>query len=424
MFIIYSFFYSLISIIALPFYIIFRKIRGKAPIKIRNRLGFGLISFNSSGKRPVLIHAVSVGEVLASKPLVLHLQKEHPDLPLVMSVTTQTGWNTAESVFGNAIVLTHFPFDLVFSTKRFLKHFNPKTVIIMETELWPCFCRTVKKLGIPLILVNGRISVTSFPQYRKMKFFTRRILNLFDLILAQTSLYKERFIEIGADEKKIIIAPSIKYHKSNFELDEESRKKFAGENSIGENDLIITGGSTHPGEEEALLSVFAGLSANRPELKLIIAPRRPERFTEVETLIQKSGFKYKKRSDSKEKKSWRILLLDRMGELKNCYSISRIVFVGGSLIPHGGQNLLEAAAFSVPVVFGPHIYNFLETADMLLDSGGGFMVRDKSEIHKTFDFLLENPLERETAGRAARSVIDANQGGLEIVMSALKRYIE
>ena len=423
MFIIYSLIYSLTFIIALPFYLLFRKIKGKASIKIKNRLGFGLPVFSFSGKKPIWIHAVSVGEVLASKPLVMQLQKNYSDMPIVMSVTTQTGWNTAVSVFGDSVILTNFPFDFGFSVKRYIKHFHPQSVIIMETELWPRFCRTVKKFSIPLILVNGRISVTSLPQYRRMKFFVKRVLGLFDLLIVQTALYRERFIEIGAEAKKIIIAPSLKYHRSNFELNEEQKKKFLRATGFGKNDVIITGGSTHQGEEDALLSVFNSLSKDRPDLRLIIAPRRPERFAEVEMLIAKSGLSYVKRSDLNIKRSWKIMLLDKMGELKSCYSVSRIVFVGGSLIPHGGQNLLEAAAFSVPVLFGPHIYNFIETADMILDSGGGFMVRDERELHNTFSFLLENSLECETAGRAARSVIDANQGGLDIVMSSLRRYI-
>jgi 3-deoxy-D-manno-octulosonic-acid transferase len=424
MFIIYSIIYSLIFIIALPFYIIYRKIKKKSSIKIKNRLGFELPVINSSVTKPIWIHAVSVGEVLASKPLILQLQKEYPDLQLVMSVTTHTGWNTAVSTFGDSVLLTNFPFDFGFSIKRYIRHFNPQLVIIMETELWPRFCRTVKKFAIPLILVNGRISVISFPQYRKMRFFLKSVLSCFNLLLVQTALYRERFIEIGADDKKIIIAPSLKYHSSNFELDKEQKKKFVRETSIEEKDVIITGGSTHMGEEDVLLSAFNKLSKDQADLKLIIAPRRPEHFADVDAMLAKSGLSYVKRSDPEIKKNWKIMLLDRMGELKSCYSMSRVVFVGGSLIPHGGQNLLEAAAFSVPVVFGPHIYNFLETADMLLDSGGGFMVRDERELHQTFAFLLKTPLECETAGKAARSVIDANQNGLDIVMSLLKKYIQ
>jgi 3-deoxy-D-manno-octulosonic-acid transferase len=423
MFIIYSFIYYLIFVLALPFYIIFRKLKGKPPIKILSRLGFKLPPVKTASGKTIWIHAVSVGEVMAARPLILQINKDYPDLSVIMSMTTETGWNTARSIYGNDVQLVDFPLDFGFSIKRYIRALKPALVIIMETELWPRFCLEMKKRAIPLILVNGRLSDTSFPKYCRIKFFIARVLRCFSFLIVQTAFYRDRFIQLGADPARIRIASSLKYHISNFDLDMKKKKDFIMKLRTVKTDLLITGGSTHEGEEDTLISVYKRLMISHPNAKLIIAPRRPERFSEVEDTIKRSTLPYFKLSEAKSTGIWQVMLADRMGELKNCYSVSRAVFVGGSLIPHGGQNLLEAAAFSVPVIFGPHIYNFLETADMLLDSGGGFMVRDESDLYKTLAFLLDNPIESETAGRAARSVIDNNQGGLEIVMSAISKFL-
>lgn len=423
MFIIYSFIYLLLFILALPFYILIRKLKGKAPIRILERLGFRLPEVKIKTK-PVWIHAVSVGEVMATRPLIIQMKKDHPGVPIIMSVTTETGWNTAASMYKDEVQLIHFPFDFRFSVRRYLKSVNPALVIIMETELWPRFCLETKERGISLMLVNGRISETSFPQYMRMRFFFRKILRCFSVMIVQTSLYKDRIIKIGAEPMRIKIAPSLKYHVSNFETDPQKVKNLTGKLGLGRKNLIITAGSTHEGEEDIILSVYKKLLKNHPDIKLMIAPRRPQRFAQVEALIIKSGLTHAKLGNPIAMNDRNIILIDRMGELKNCYSISDIVFVGGSLIPHGGQNLLEAAAFSVPVIFGPYIYNFTETADMLLNSGGGFMVKNESELFNTVQYLLENPAERETAGKAARSVIDHNQGGLAIVMSEISKLLE
>ena len=424
MFVIYSFMYFLIFASALPFYLLFRRLKGKPPIKVLSRLGFKLPPIKAASGRPIWIHSVSVGEVMAARPLILQIKKDYPDLPVLMSVTTETGWNTAGSIYNDDIQLIHFPLDFSFSVRRYLRAIKPRLVVIMETELWPRFCLEIKKHSIPLILVNGRLSETSFPKYRRMKFLIGRVLRCFSILIVQTAFYRDRFIQLGADPAVIRIASSLKYHISNFDLDMKKKNDFIRKLRTGKNDPLITGGSTHEGEEDTLISVYKRLMKDHPEAKLIIAPRHPERFAEVEDLIIRSELPYFKLSDTKSYGIWRVMLVDRMGELKNCYSISRAVFVGGSLIPHGGQNLLEAAAFAVPVIFGPHIYNFLETADMLLDSGGGFMVRDESDLFKTLAFLLDNPIESETAGRAARSVIDNNQDGLEIVMSEISKFLK
>lgn len=424
MFIIYSLIYSLLFIFALPFYTLFRKLKRKSSIKLAERLGIRIKKYSAHGEKTIWIHAVSVGEVLAAKPLVMQIRKEYPNIPLIMSVTTETGQAAATSAYGDTVFIINFPFDFGFSVRKYLRIYDPQLVIIMETELWPCFCREVKKASIPLVLINGRISLTSFPHYKRLRFFIKEVLDCFDLLIVQTAQYKERLLELGAASKKIHIAPSLKYHKCNFDIDPKQKEKFISVTGIDKKDIVITGGSTHQGEEEILVNIFKTLSIEQPSLKLIIAPRRPERFGEVESLILKHGLLYKKMSAGEDTKPWRVLLVDRMGELKNCYAVSKIVFVGGSLIKHGGQNLLEAAAFSLPVVFGQHIYNFLESADMLLDSGGGFMVRDEHELRETCAFLLKNKLECETAGKAARSVIDSRQGGLENIMMKIKKYLD
>ena len=314
MFVIYSFIYFLIFALALPFYVLFRRLKGKPPIRLLSRLGFKLPRIKAASGKSIWIHAVSVGEVMAARSLILQIKKDYPELQVIMSVTTETGWNTAGAIYKDDIQLVHFPLDFSFSVRRYLNAIKPGLVVIMETELWPRFCLEIKKRAIPLMLVNGRLSETSFPKYRRMKFLIGPVLRCFSVLIVQTAFYRDRFIRLGADPAGIRIASSLKYHKSNFDLDMKKKSDLIRKLRTGKNDLLITGGSTHEGEEDALISVYKRLMKDRPDAKLIIAPRRPERFSEVEDIIIRSELPYFKLSDTKSIGIWRIMLVDRMGE--------------------------------------------------------------------------------------------------------------
>jgi 3-deoxy-D-manno-octulosonic-acid transferase len=424
MIILYSLIYSVLFAVLVPLYLIVRKIKGKPPVPFLSRLGIKIRKIKESERRPVWIHAVSVGEVLAAKPLVEKLREEYPYLPLVLSVTTETGKRAAAAELPFDLYIIDLPFDFAFSVRRYLNIVKPQLVIIMETELWPRFCCELNRRNIPLLLVNGRLSEKSFPKYRIVKPLMRKVLSFFTRLIVQTERYRERFIGVGAEPEKIEVVSSLKYHKSNFDIDREIRGGIKDKCGISDNDIIIVGGSTHKGEEEVLLDVFRRLKKKHARIRLVLVPRRPERFKVVEKLIKESGFRYCLRSKSETSADWEVMLVDQLGELKIFYSFARLVFVGGSLVPHGGQNLLEAAAFSVPVLFGPYISNFEEMAGMLLSRGGGCIVNDAEAMHAAMDKFLSSRPKYNKAAAAAYTVIEDNQRGVEVVFDIARKYIE
>ncbi|MBN2135642.1 MAG: 3-deoxy-D-manno-octulosonic acid transferase [Acidobacteria bacterium] len=420
---VYRFVYLILFIIGVPVYSIIRFVKGKPGIRWKYRLGHRLRKITEIHSSPVWIHAVSVGEVLAAKPLVLQLRESFPSLPIVMSITTETGKIAAEDLPYDTYIID-FPFDFKKSVRKYIENVNPQMVIIMETELWPVFCTEVNKKDIPLILLNGRISDTSYPKYKFIKSLMKRVLRCFSLLIVQTELYKERLISLGADESKIIVYKSLKYHLSNFLVESEESDILRKELALSEKDILITAGSTHKGEEEQVIYAFKKLKKEYPILKLAIVPRRPERFNAVWAMINDSGFIGQRFSSSQRIPDWDIVLVDKMGELKRFYSISSLVFVGGSFIKHGGQNLLEPAAFGVPVLYGPHIYNFAQMSEMLNASGGGCIVKDADALYSAMRNLISDEQKRKITGEKAKSVIEANQKDFDELFKNIEKRIK
>jgi len=423
MFFLYNLIYFFLFLIAYPVYSLIRIIKGKPPVNLLLRLGLKKIEFKKAAGRTVWIHAVSVGEVQAARPLINGLLKKRSDIAVTLSVTTETGKRIAENIFEKDVQIIPFPLDFTFSVRRYLDVVDPYAVIIMETELWPGFCYETKKRGVPLLLVNGRLSDGSYPYYRILKFFFRRVLACFSKIMVQTEEYRRRFIDIGSEPNKVEVMKSLKYDLSNFEIDADLKKRIKRELRISSKDRLFVAGSTHTGEEEILLYVYKKLLAKEPNLRLVLVPRRPQRFAEVEELIKKSGLTYCRRSGDGSSGDWKVLLVDKMGELKVYYSLAELVFVGGSIYPHGGQNLLEPAAFSVPVMFGPNVQNFQEMAEALIAEGGGFVVRDADECFRISAMFLEERQRYEKASEGAYRVIRNSQGGVEACLKAINNYL-
>jgi 3-deoxy-D-manno-octulosonic-acid transferase len=368
-----------------------------------------------AGGRPIWVHAVSVGEVMAVHPLVRELKKKYPRRKLIISTVTITGNYTARQRVPEADAVFFFPFDYPFVVRRVLQKINPAMVLVAETELWPNFFRELKRAGIPSAVINGRISPHSFKNYAKLKGFFRQVFEQVDLFCMQSEDDAERIRTIGAAADRVLVTGNLKF-------DQKLTEPQANPVAIPKARKVITAGSTHRGEEEALLGVFARLRDKFPELLLIIAPRHPERFDEVEGLVNSAGFECQRRTRLKGQVK-DVLLLDTIGELRSFYAVCDIAFVGGSLVKIGGHNLLEPAAVKKPVIFSKYMFNFKEISEALIASGGGIMVKDKNELYVQLDSLLTDTTRAQQIGERAFKVIELNSGAARKTIDAVDQFI-
>jgi 3-deoxy-D-manno-octulosonic-acid transferase len=368
-----------------------------------------------AGGRPIWVHAVSVGEVMAVHPLIRELKKKYPRRKLIISTVTITGNFTARQRIPEADAVFFFPFDYPRVIRRVISKINPAMVLVAETELWPNFFRELKRAGIPSAVINGRISPGSFKKYLKLTSFFSEVFKQVDLLCMQSEEDAERIKKIGAAPDKVMVTGNLKFDQKILEL---QPKPVA----ISKDKKVITAGSTHRGEEEALLSVFSRLRDKFPELLLIIAPRHPERFDEVEGLVNSAGFDCQRRTRLKGQFK-DVLLLDTIGELRSFYVVCDIAFVGGSLVKIGGHNLLEPAAVKKPVIFSKYMFNFKEISEALIASGGGIMVKDKNELYVQLDSLLSDKARAQQIGERAFKVIELNSGAAGKTIAAVDAFI-
>jgi 3-deoxy-D-manno-octulosonic-acid transferase len=363
------------------------------------------------GSRPIWVHAVSVGEVMAAHPLVRELKKKYPDRKLILSTVTVTGNFTARRRVPEADAVFYFPFDYPCVVRRVIRGINPEIVLVAETELWPNFFRELKRAGIPSAVINGRISPHSYKNYLKFKNFFRGVFDNVTLFCMQSEADANRIKEIGADPLRVTVTGNLKF-------DQKIPSKLPVPIAIPHGKRVITAGSTHRGEESVILEIFTRLRTRFPELLLIIAPRHPERFDEVEGLIHEAGFECQRRTQLKGAVK-DVLLLDTIGELRSFYSVCDIAFVGGSLVKIGGHNLLEPAAMKKPVIFSRYMFNFKEISEALMSAGGGIMVKDKGELYTQLENLLNDKELAKRIGERAFSVIEMNSGSAKKTIDAI-----
>jgi len=363
------FIYNLLSwpvALLLSPWVAYRALRGRLP-GFGQRLGL-ITPVVAPPSSPVIwLHAVSLGEVKAAGPLLERLRASYPQLRVVMTTSTRTGWQAARDTLLPDETVLFPPFDLAWICRRFLRRIRPQAVLVMETELWPNLFREVKRLGAPLLLVNGRISDRAFPRYKATRFFWRRVLAQPDTVLAQSHCDAERFLALGADPPKVRVAGNIKYAiRPSFAPIVPKLRAVAEQAAAGP---ILVAGSTMPGEEKFLLAALRELGREFPRLWMILAPRHPERFEAVAEEVQASGIPLVRRSQLDSKTIPQlpgVLLLDTTGELGSVYELATVAFVGGTLVPTGGHNILEPACFGKPIVIGPSMTNFQEIADAFL----------------------------------------------------------
>mgnify|MGYP003289777476 CR=1 FL=1 len=424
MYLAYSLLLSLGLIVLIPHFLFQALAHGKYIAGLRQRLG----SIPPVKGKPVIwLHCVSVGETQAARPLAKRLKQQFPQHDLVVSTITLTGQTLARDVFrSQAASVFYFPFDWRWTVRRALTAVNPAAVLIMETELWPNFLRECKTRRIPVALVNGRISRQSYRRYRLIKSFFRRVLSSLSIAVMQSEADAARLEELGMPKERLFTAGNLKFDAElGTELTgktEELRKRFAFDSSLP----LILAASTHAPEEQIILETIQKLRQKQP-VRLMLAPRHPERFNEVAGLLQKSGLSWTRRTNppNPNDANATVILLDTIGELPATYALAQIVFVGGSIVDKGGHNVLEPAAAGATVVTGAHTHNFHAIVELMNEAGALVQLpvlenaAASDELAYVFEKLLASPAEREELGRRAKQLITTNQGAADRTMQLI-----
>jgi 3-deoxy-D-manno-octulosonic-acid transferase len=395
----------------------------------KHRAGFlqkatGIAPTSGHTEYPIWYHAVSVGEVMASLPLIRLIMENFPERPLRLSTVTATGQATARARVRGSAQTFYFPYDLPWIMDRAIHRLRPRLFITTETEIWPNCVWRLRRYGIPVVLVNGRISDRSFRWYRRFRLLFRRVLGDFDLLCMQSQEMAARARTIGAKEDRICVTGNLKFDQ---ELpDPVDQRAWRRRLRIGDEEPTVIAGSTHPGEEEIILRVFGRLATRHRELKLILAPRAPERFEEVEGLIAKTGFSVVRRSRIEKMgsgDSHRVILLDTIGELSQIYGIGHVAFVGGSLIAHGGHNPLEVAAHGRVVLFGSHMENFRDIGSLMIEGGGAMEVAHEAALETALGELLADPRRGAEMGQNALRTLISHRGAADRTLTAIRPFL-
>jgi 3-deoxy-D-manno-octulosonic-acid transferase len=396
---------------------------GKYRAGLRQRLG-GVPSSLAARqeKGTIWVHAVSVGEVVASSAVVEALQRKFPNHRVVLSTTTDTGQKLAAHRFGAENVF-HFPLDFAFAIRPYLEALRPELVVVAETEFWPNFFRLAKGSGASVAVINCRISDRSLPGYKRFSFWLPKVLGNVDLFLAQTDEDRRRLIEIGVPESRISVAGNLK-----FDVAPPTAPPIVTSlrQSLNQSDVepVLVCGSTLEDEEGLLLSAFRNILATHPKAVMILAPRHPERFAAVAELVEKLGFRLWRRSLwSGESIAGGVFLVDSIGELAALYSLATVAFVGGSLVPRGGHNILEPALYGVPVVTGNHYENFRDIVNYFRERNAVRVV-GVAELPLVFMELIESRGARETLGRNALAALESQRGATARTVNALLQLMD
>jgi len=420
MYIFYSFLLFLSFFIYIPLYFLRIKLIRRERLFLRERLGFRLPG--KKDKKPSLwIHAVSVGEVLSLQNLIKKIKERHPDWTIYFSTLTNTGMRVAKEKLVDADFIFFIPLDFTFIIRKFLNVLEPDVFVLAESEFWPNLLREAKRKTDSVLLINGRISPQSFKRYFRFKSFSKKILKNIDLFLVQTENDKEKLEKIGVNPAEVKVVSNLKCEVNLPLLTEGELLSLKKNLSIPETKKIIVAGSTRKGEEKKLLVAYTKARSKREDLLLIIAPRHPERFDEVEKICQDFPFKAIKRTHVSPETQWDILVLDTIGELAQFYALCDAAFIGGSLVPWGGQNLLEPAFYGKPVFFGPHMENFSFLAEKFVQSGGARIVYKEKDLVNMF--LIKNDKFFKKMGKRAKEALNSLKGATEKTLKAIESFM-
>ncbi len=430
MFLVYNLLFTLGVILTAPHYLWRMRGRILSGADWRERLGFLPAQFEDTqpdAPGGLWVHAVSVGETLAAAGLVQALQKECPGRRVFLSCVTRAGREVGEARLPGVAGHFYLPLDFRFSVRRAFARLRPALLMIVETELWPNLLRTAGESGARVILVNARLSNRSFSGYRWARPFMRRILNCVDWIGAQTSQDAERFIALGASRDRVAVTGNLKFDGKPPKAEKLSSPLRAGLASAQRRPVLIAA-STMPGEEPMLLQAWNEIRKHYPKALLILVPRHPNRFEAVAQLLSESGLSFLRRTTletggqefAPQLASPEILLLDTVGELAGIFELADVVFVGGSLVPTGGHNLLEPAYWGKPILFGPHMENFRDIAQLFVEAGAAAAVHDHADLARRVNELLQDEDKRNEMGQRARQLMEHGSGATERTLERVR----
>lgn len=417
------FFYSLFLRIALPF-VIFRLwwSERKTPgafVHCQERLGY----VESLPEPVIWVHAVSVGETIAAAPLVRALLKRKPEIPILMTAMTSTGAARARALFGDQVRYAFSPVDTPGAVRRFVDRVQPSALVIMETELWPNMISISHRRNVPIFLINARLSERSARKYERVASSVHPLLQGIGWIAAQAQEDANRFLLIGAEPSSVSVTGSIKFDVAIS--DEIRAESLALRQKLGADRPVWIAASTHEGEDRQILEAHQAVLKHRPDALLVIVPRHPERFSSVSALVSSMGLRIQRRSQDAQREDTsglqecEVYLGDTMGELLMLYGAADVAFVGGSLIERGGHNPLEPAAWGLPVLSGPHIFNFEIIYNQLAAGEGFFMTPSAQSLAECVERLFDDHEAAGRAGQNALDVVNANRGALERVVDGI-----
>jgi len=418
MWILYDLIFLVFALCYLPVFLLKKKMHPGFSMRL------GILPKGMVFNRPAWLHAVSVGEAMSVRHLVEHIRWQLPGTRFVISTVTATGNKVAWSIAKSEDAVIYLPLDFSFIVKKVISAIDPAVFIIAETEIWPNLISCLYTRGVPIIVVNGRISDRSLPGYWLVRFFIRPLLNKVTLFCVQTELDARRLKILGVSEDKIKVTGNMKFDIQVRDY-EELRKDYTDYRvklGLGVKERLMIAASTHPGEEETVVDIYRTVVKDRPEFKLLIAPRHPERGSDIEKDINRfeelKAVRISQLAQEKNAEFFRqgpggkssVFILDTIGQLMYFYAIADIVFVGGSLVKKGGHNILEPASLGKPILFGPHMFNFRAIAGLFLDGRAAVEVRSRDELEKAVKELLADPAGCAQRGRASRELIIKNQG--------------
>lgn len=391
------------------------------------RLGLSLPddTIRSKQTKRLWVHALSVGEVISAVPLVRQIKQSRPDIQIVFTASTKTGFDTANRLFlkNESNLVDHllfFPFDLGVSIRRISSWISPDAVVLIETDVWPNFLYEMNKQQIPVVLVNARLSEKSLKGYKRFGKFFRYFFSILTMIMVQSRLDQERYLQMGIDEKKVVVTGNIKFDQPPIPMDEEAILNIKKDLGLDKKTILIAG-STHDGEEIILSRIFARLQKRFLDFAMIIAPRNPERSLKLEQFFASQKISATLLSKIKEPgHSSNVILVDSMGKLATLYSICDLAFVGGSLVPKGGHNPLEPALCSKPVLFGPDMSDFLEVADVLIAGGGAIQVTSEAILEEELENLLSDQSKQQSMGEKNHTVLMDHSGAVKQIFMQLE----
>ena len=416
--------YTLLLYLAVPVIAVRLWLRSrKAPAyakRIGERFALTLPEFKPDG---IWLHAVSVGESIAAAPVVKALQQQYPDLPITVTCMTPTGSERIQSMFGDSVQHCYLPYDLPLASRRFLQRLQPRLAIVMETELWPNHINQCTRLNIPVVLANGRLSERSARGYGRFPKLVAPMLKQISALAVQSAIEAQRFIELGARAETVKVTGSIKYDQQVAEGLPEQAQTLREQWQASQRPIWIAA-STHEGEDALILAAHQQLLRLFPKALLILVPRHPERFESVYALCIEQGMRVQRRStQALVTAEQQVLLGDTMGELMFLYALADVALVGGSLIKHGGHNMLEPVALAKPTLTGLHYFNFLEIAEQLLEAGGLQTVADSSQLAQAVARLWTSHSHTEKMCRAAQQVLQRNQGALQRLLDIIQAQL-